>query len=250
MQIFTRCFPAKISRGDKLVGSTPTLKTGRAMINKSLFLRIGVTAVVALAFTGCASTYYGAMEKVGIHKRDILVDRVQEAREAQHEGKQEFKSALETFSEVLGFKGGALEEKYEILNDKYDNSKDSAEKISKRIDSVESVAKALFEEWKAEIQQYSNDKMRRDSESKLKQTKSQYEKMIAAMRQAESKMQPVLTALNDQVLYLKHNLNAKAIASLQSEFTHIEGDIGKLIKEMEKSIAEADRFIQSLGDAE
>jgi hypothetical protein len=45
---------------------------------------------------------------------------------------------------------------------------------------------------------------------------------------------------------LKHNLNAQAVASLQSEATAMEADIGKLIAEMEKSIAEADSFIKTM----
>ena len=37
---------------------------------------------------GCSSTYYGAMEKVGIHKRDILVDRVEDARDSQEDAQE------------------------------------------------------------------------------------------------------------------------------------------------------------------
>ena len=35
------------------------------------------------------------------------------------------------------------------------------------------------------------------------------------MRLAESRIEPVLKSFRDQVLFLKHNLNAKAIASLR-----------------------------------
>ena len=38
---------------------------------------------IALSLTACASAYYGAMEKIGYEKRDILVDRVKDAREEQ-----------------------------------------------------------------------------------------------------------------------------------------------------------------------
>ncbi|MBG23974.1 MAG: DNA repair protein, partial [Idiomarinaceae bacterium] len=68
------------------------------------------TAVVFLA--GCQSAYYGAMEKVGIHKRDILVDRVDDARDAQADAQEEFKSALERLDEMLQIDGGELEAQY------------------------------------------------------------------------------------------------------------------------------------------
>ena len=66
------------------------------------------------------------------------------------------------------------------------------------------------------------------------------------MKRAERKIDPVLSAFHDQVLYLKHNLNAQAIASLQSELASIETDVAGLIKEMEASIVEANSFIDSM----
>ncbi|MDZ7902736.1 MAG: DUF2959 family protein [Rheinheimera sp.] len=59
-----------------------------------------------LVLTGCSTAYYAAMEKVGVHKRDILVDRVEEARDAQLESQQEFKDALDELSQLIKFHGG------------------------------------------------------------------------------------------------------------------------------------------------
>jgi len=187
------------------------------------------------------------MEKVGYHKRDILVDRVGKARDAQQEGKEQFKSSLEQFSNVLNFKGGALEDKYNKLNDEYEDSEEAADDVRNRIDSVESVAEDLFEEWEEELEQYSSASLKRDSSQKLRKTRKQYKKLIRAMRRAEQKMDPVLKAFKDQVLYLKHNLNAKAILSLKKELRSVKSNISALVKDMEKSIHEADLFIKEAG---
>jgi hypothetical protein len=56
----------------------------------------------------------------------------------------------------------------------------------------------------------------------------------------------VLAAFRDQVLFLKHNLNAQAVASLSAELDSIEIGVARLINEMNVSIAEADRFIAEL----
>lgn len=219
------------------------------MIDKYKKLSAGpMLILLALCTYGCSTAYYSTMEKFGVHKRDILVDRVEEARDAQHESKEQFKSALDRFSKELGFEGGDLEKKYETLNDEYERSLDKAEAVRERIDKVEDVAGALFDEWKDELKEYSSDNMRRASERKLNQTRKQYDKLILAMRRAEQKMDPVLSAFKDQVLFLKHNLNAKAIASLQSELGNIKGDISRLIKEMDASIKEADRFINAMAE--
>lgn len=196
--------------------------------------------------SGCQKVYYGTMEKFGIHKRDILVDRVTEARDAQNEAKEQFATALEEFTSVVNFDGGDLESQYNLLKEEYEDSEDKADDVRERIDDVERVAQALFKEWKKELDEYSSQSLRRGSETKLKQTQQRYSTLMTAMRQAESKIEPVLAAFKDQVLFLKHNLNAKAIASLQDELNVVENEIAALVHEMEKSINEADAFIQEM----
>jgi len=215
----------------------------------SLYSRLMLIALLCLALlnlNGCQKAYYKTMEKLGVHKRDIMVDRVQEARDSQEEAKEQFASALDEFSSVLNFKGGELEDKYKKLNAEFEESEEKARDVRGRIESVENVAAALFEEWNDELSQYSSDSMRRTSEKQLRQTKKQYSQLIGAMKRAEKKIEPVLSAFRDQVLFLKHNLNAQAIASLKSELASVESDVALLIKEMEASIAEADEFIKSM----
>lgn len=202
-----------------------------------------------LAMVGCKTVYYGTMEKLGYHKRDIMVERVTEARDDQEQAKEQFQTALTKFSSVVKVDGGNLEKKYKVLQAEFDRCESDARAVTKRIRSVEEVATALFKEWEAELEQYSNAQLRSSSQQRLSKTRSKYSQMISAMRRAESKMNPVLDAFRDQVLFLKHNLNARAIASIQGEVTSLEGDVAKLISDMETSINEANAFIVSMGDS-
>ena len=183
---------------------------------------------------------------MGYHKRDILVDRVESSRDAQQDAEEQFQDALEQLSELTDFDGGDLEDIYEEVADEYESSLEAAEKVTEQINAVEHVAKSLFAEWEEEINQYSNARLKSESQAKLRETRSRYNGMMTAMRKSEAKMDPVLRAMNDNVLYLKHNLNAKAVASLQVEFSRIEQDIEVLIVEMRKSIASSDAFIASM----
>ena len=214
---------------------------------KKYFSTLALPILLALGATSCQSIYYGTMEKVGVHKRDIMVDRVKDARDAQTDAKEEFKDALEQFTEVMGHDGGALEKKYKKLSKAFEQSEQQANEVHHRIAKVESVANALFKEWRAEIKQYSSKDLRRTSQGQYEQTQEKYEALIRTMKQAASKMTPVLDAFRDQVLFLKHNLNARAIASIQNEARKVEQDVERLIREMEASIAEADAFIKDLG---
>jgi len=208
--------------------------------------RISSLLICVALLTGCQTVYYDTMEKFGVHKRDILTDRVKDARDSQEDAKEQFRDALEEFSAVVKFDGGNLQKQYDKLSASFDRSEVRAKEVSDRINSVEGVSKALFKEWQAEIKQYSSESLRRSSEKQLKDTRKNYDVMIQAMRKAEEKMEPVLSAFRDQVLFLKHNLNARAIASLETELASVENDIGTLIQEMESSIREADSFIQSM----
>jgi len=218
------------------------------MLERTLQYRLSMILILSLAVlvSGCETAYYGTMEKLGYHKRDLMVNRVESARDAQEDAKEQFESALEKFSSVLQFDGGELEDKYDQLKTAYDRSSARAQTVRDRVESVEDVAADLFDEWEAELSEYSSDNLRRSSARKLKQTRRQYAQLIGAMKRAESKMDPVLTAFHDQVLFLKHNLNARAIASLQTELISVESEVNSLIRDMNASIKEADAFISTM----
>jgi len=215
------------------------------------FTHQGASHVLSLilaitVLSACQSAYYAGMEKVGVHKRDIFIDRVEDARDAQHDAKEQFASALEQFQSVVKTKSTSLENKYKKLQAEFDKSEAAAEEVSERIKGVQHVSSALFKEWEKELGLYTNISLKQASASKLKATKQRYTKLINAMKKAENRMNPVLNAFRDQVLFLKHNLNAQAIASLQNELSQIESNVSKLIADMEKSIRESNAFVQQL----
>ena len=201
---------------------------------------------LSLCFLGCESTYYSAMESMGIEKRDLLVNRVEEARDSQEQAQAQFASALEQYSTLINFNGGELASIYTSLSDDYEDSSQAAANVSRRINAIEDVADDLFAEWSEELEQYSNTSLKRDSATKLRDTQRRYKELLRAMRRVEDRMEPVLNALKDNVLYLKHNLNAKAIGALQGELEGITSDVSRLITDMNTAIAESNAFIISL----
>jgi DNA repair exonuclease SbcCD ATPase subunit len=204
-----------------------------------------VPVALALLLAGCSSAYYGAMEKFGIAKREILADRVEQTRQAQTEAKQQFADALQRFLAVTKA-GGDLQRKYDDLNREFQRSEARAKEVRERIAAVEDVAEALFREWKQELAQYTNASLRSDSQRQLDTTRRRYEALIALMKRAADRMDPVISTFRDQVLYLKHNLNARALAQLDSTNRTLEADISRLVSDMETSIREAETFIRDL----
>ena len=207
---------------------------------------LSTCSLTLFLLSGCQSAYYATMEKFGVEKRDILVDRVEEARDAQEETKEEFADALAQFSALVNYEGGELEKVYDDLKTKFESSEAAATEVRERIRSIEGVSADLFREWDEEIEQYTSQSLKQKSREARVQTEASYLTMIKKMKAAEATMYPVLDLFRDQVLFLKHNLNARAIASLDTETSAIEAEVRRLIEEMNASIAEADAFIASM----
>ena len=212
-------------------------------------IQLGLVAGVlglGLGLSGCATATIALKEKFGYAKREQLVSAVKDVRDAQQDAKKQFASALDQFIAVTGSKGGDLEAKYRKLQSEYDRSVSRAEAVRSEIKDVDNVSNSLFKEWREELSKYNDARLRADSERQLEDTRRQYDKLYDTMKAAESRMQPVLNAFSDQVLYLKHNLNAQAIAGLQGNVERIQMDVSNLIREMEASIAESNAFISQM----
>lgn len=207
---------------------------------------MAAAAAAAAVLTGCSTVYYNTMEKMGVHKRDIMADRVKEARDAQSETRQQFLTAMEQFKSVVNFKGGDLEKEYNRLSAALKKSEAGAEAVRSRIRSVDDVSEALFREWRSELKQYSSAALREESRKKYEATREKYELLMNAMKLAESKLEPALKPLRDQVLFMKHNLNARAIAGLSGEVAGVQANVDTLVRDMDTAIAEADKFIAAL----
>ena len=210
-------------------------------------MRISLIIITcATLLCGCRGTYYSVYEKFGVYKRDLLKKNVIKARDEEKETQEQFKDAMTRLKEITGFQGGDLEKHYDALKREYDRCAAKAESVHGRIKEVEAVARDLFAEWEKEIREISSENLRQDSRDKLRETRRRYEDLHAALKRAEKSMEPVLTRFRDQVLYLKHNLNAAAIASLKGEATNIQEEISRLLEEMNRAISQADQFINSL----
>jgi uncharacterized coiled-coil DUF342 family protein len=223
--------------------------TGELVSRGTRWSGVALAVCVALASVGCNSLYYGAMKKFGWEKRDILVKRVREARESQDEAQREFKTTLERFREIVAFDGGTLEDKYKKLNGELEDAENRGRRVRDRIEAVRTVAKDLFKEWQGELGQYSERRLRQESERELRETRRRTEGLIATMDAARARVEPVLKPLRDRVLLLKHNLNARALGALTKELDQVTGEVDALVGDLQKSVAEADAFISEMDRA-
>ena len=205
----------------------------------ALILSVGLLA-------GCQTAYYSAWETFGVHKRDLLKKFVVAARDEQKETSQEFQNALDRLRKLYAFDGGNLDRIYSEVKSDYDGLKERSDSVKKRVKEVHEVAEDLFKEWEKELKEYSSEELRAQSRRRMYETRSRFEDLSASLKRAEATMDPVLSRLKDQTLFLKHNLNSQAIASMRGESASIQAEILKLISEMNAAVKKADSFIKEM----
>lgn len=213
---------------------------------RDLILHHAVILSVLIFFSGCSTVYYSTMETFGKHKRDLLKDNVEALRDNQIKASDEFKDALTSLQELTNYDGGHLQDIYEEIKDDYEECRSRADAIKNRIRKIDTIAHDLFNEWEDEIGTMSNAGFKRKSQRKLNAARKKFRKFHTAMIRSEKTMEPVLTALHDHVIFLKHNLNAQTISGIRTEVGSIEADVKSLIHDMKVSIAEANAFINTL----
>jgi predicted nucleic acid-binding Zn-ribbon protein len=202
--------------------------------------------VFAVLLSGCTSAYYKTMRTLGKEKRDILVSRVKDAKKDQDQTKQKLKTTMESFQELTGFQGGSLETSYKRLNNDFESANDQAVKLHNKVESIDQVSNDLFREWQGEIAEISNPKLKSQSTTMLRDARVRQAAYLRAMHKTESQITPVLAAFHDQVLFLKHNLNSRAIGSLKGTSASLQSDVADLIQSIDVSSAEADKLINTL----
>jgi hypothetical protein len=202
--------------------------------------------VLTLLMAGCTSTYYKAMQTLGKEKRDILVSRIKDAKKDQDKTKQQLQTTMESFQALTGFQGGSLERSYKRLNSDYESADAQASKLHEKIQSIDQVSSDLFKEWQGEIAAMGNAKLKAQDTAMLRNAKTRQATYMRAMRRTEDQIAPVLKAFRDQVLFLKHNLNSRAIGSLKGTTVTLQGDVAELVQSIDASSQEADKLISSL----
>lgn len=205
--------------------------------------------ILSLALSACGvaqKAQYSALEKIGVHKRDILVDRIEKTTEVQEDTKEQVKSAYQELTELVNVGDADLEKKYQVMAKAVKKSEEKANDLDDRINAVDRVANDLFKEWETELEAYTSDSLRATSAKNLATTRNRYAVILSKMRDSAERVTPVLQVLQDNTLFLKHNLNARAVSGISRELSDIQAKVNVLIQQMEASIAESQSFVKSM----
>ncbi len=203
---------------------------------------------LVLFMSSCQTTsYYKTKGLFGAEKRELLVDSVEGVRNSLQETVDVFQIATAGLNVVINVKDKKMEERYEHLKNDYENCKSESDDVRPRIDTMETMSGDFFDEWMEEMQLYTNESFRNASRDKYNKTRKRYTKLVQSFRDVEGKLEPTLNGFRDQVLFLKHNINAQSVTSLEDELVTVEAEIEALIRELQVAIKDTDVFLSSMG---
>lgn len=210
-----------------------------------------VLAISAFGLVACrSSTYYEAMDTVGYEKREMLVDRVEDARDAQVQAKQQLQTALYTLRRVETVPANELGELHGDLKNEVESTSDELDDLRDSISSVESVAESLFADWEEELATFESDELRRQSRQELQRTRESYRELVTALRNTEQRLQTAVPSLEEQVLFIEHAVNAGGTPVETEELDDVREQVSSLIEELEGSIDRTQKFIDEGVEAE
>lgn len=210
---------------------------------------VAVVLLLSLA-SACRSTSNGSFLLFGGSgmPQEDLVERVRGAQDEVSEGREDFGAAFNLYQRLSAPQAVELDELSDDFADSIESCAARASDVAERIESVRGEADALFKGWNEQLARFSGETLRKKSEAMMLDTQARAQRVLAALERVEARAQPMLLKLQDYALFFHHNLNARAIATLQdtykdfdSEFKALEGEFGKAQAEI---TAFLDQFVE------
>ncbi len=206
----------------------------------------GTIAIGVLGMLGCRTgAYYSAMDKVGYERREILADRLQDARASQLEAKEQLGRALSSLRRIDTVPVSGLEDLHADLKHQAGDTKDALNDLRSNIASVDSVARSMFSQWGDDLARINDDTVRRQSAAKMRETQQDYNQLSASLRDTEHRLANVVPALQDQVIVLETSLRAGIRPGKTATLQEVRDQVSSLIEDLQGSIDRTQHFIDA-----
>ena len=156
---------------------------------------------------------------------DDLVASVERVNSELDASKTKLLGAVQTLQKVTApdFKGDAVEGHKELVR-AIDDSEDQTDDLRKSVERMQAEAEPVFNQWTKDLEGYSNPEMRQRSQARLAAARERYDAVVAAVTPVLVECEAVNQTLGDHALFLKHDMNPAALATIQD-------DVKKVAKE-------------------
>lgn len=200
------------------------------MKRRTLFPMLVALVPCCLAVAGCANleaTFFQPKDSLALV--DDLSDRIEEVHVASEVAKERMTAAVETLRSIVSpdFRGDGLSAHAELTR-AIEQSEEQAEVFRERVADMKDTAKELFDRWASDLEGFTNAEMRQHSQRRLEETRTRYQAIVAAVDPAQWSYDAVNRSLGDHALFLGHDFNRAAVASLRPGVDSLVAQGGEL----------------------
>jgi hypothetical protein len=207
-------------------------------------IRATSLALLALVAGGCKSFGGSFLVFGGSHApQEDLVARARGAEKDIQEARADFAAASQLYQRLSSPQAVELEKLSGEFEDAVETCEDRAEDMADRIEAIREETVGLVKDWTEELARFSSDAVRKKSEAQMRDTEAYAQRLIAALERLQGRVQPVLLKLQDYELFFEHNLNARAIATLQDTYKDFDNEFRAFESELGKAQGEITAFL-------
>lgn len=214
-------------------------------------VRATALALLVCLASGCKAFGGSFLVFGGAHTlQEDLVARARGAGEEAREARADFAAAALLYQRLTAPQAVELERLSGEFADAVEACDDRAQDVTERIEAIRHEKEAVVKGWTEELGRFSSDAVRKKSEAQMRDTEARAQSLLTALERLQGRMQPVLLKLRDYALFFDHNLNARAIATLQDTYKDFDGEVKALESEFARVEAELGTFLAHFAEPE
>lgn len=174
------------------------------------------------------------------------IKKIERADKEMNEARKQVGKALEAYGTLLGEQEEHRRSAYKDLVKALERCEEMSKELRERREDMDKQAEKFFKDWKKSLKDIKSSDLESRSERRLEDTRERYRRVSDRWREMRERYQPVTSRLEDQVVYLGHDLNADATSSLEQDAREVQAEADALFRAMDEFEAEAQGYVSSL----
>ena len=177
---------------------------------------------------------------------DELVDAVEQVYVETEVSREKAHAALVALQTMTApdFDGDAVAAHADLVA-RVEASEEQAEELKDTIEEMTDSAEPVFEQWKENLESFTNPEMRKLSQKRLHETRKRYEEVLAVVEPALVGYETVNKSLRDYVLFLTADLNPTSLAAVRGDVKVVARSMANLDSEFHDCLVAARSYIDS-----
>ena len=168
--------------------------------------------VVAIAF---GTTLTVRAQNEGVKQVEQLIKKATAVQKSIDETKVELQKTMDAYNVVVAPETTDRKSAYKKLNKQMESTQEKRAEIPKQVDAMNVEADTLFKGWAESAKGISDPDLKAQSQKRLTDAKARLADIQADAAKAGSLYNTFMTALQDRITFLGHDLNDTAVAKLK-----------------------------------